>query len=306
MFEDKIVYLNGEFIKWNQAKVHIMSHSMGRGSAIFEVISVHKTDKGTSVFRLDEHINRLFKTASMLDMKIQNSKEELIESVLRTVAANKISYGIVKIICFYPQISFEILPPQKTLDVSIFAIDTSDIPGRTEDSAKKNVTLCVSMWKKLDPQSVPVEAKVAANYLNGMLAREEAKKRGFTYALLLDKNGFVAEGGTESVFIVKEDQLMTPAPGTILKSITRKSIIQLAKNIGISVVEKELNPDLLYTADEIFLSCSPLKVLSVSRVGERSLYKIPGPVTVKINSALENITSGKDLNYSDWLFSAKF
>ncbi|MBI4766720.1 MAG: aminotransferase class IV [Deltaproteobacteria bacterium] len=178
MLETRIVYLNGEFIAWQQATVHIMSHSFGRGSAIFEVISFHATDSGPVIFRLEEHIKRLFKTAEFLDMKLPLSPAEFYQAAAETVKRNQLNQGFIKIICFYPQFSVQVLPPHQLLDVSIFSLDPAqDIA----EGFKKgpSTTVAISKWRKLDPQTVPVPAKAAANYLNGMVARIEAGKRGF-------------------------------------------------------------------------------------------------------------------------------
>ena len=168
MLEDRAVYLNGEFVAWGEAKIHIMSHSLGRGSAVFEVLSVHETLSGPAVFRLDEHVDRLFKTATLLEMALPLDGEGFRKAVLEAVERNGVRRGFVKIICFYPQIALEILPPQKMMDVSIFAMDPARDVGGLEFPFEKGTTACISKWRKLDPSTVPVEAKAAANYLNGM------------------------------------------------------------------------------------------------------------------------------------------
>ncbi|MFH1123910.1 MAG: aminotransferase class IV [Pseudomonadota bacterium] len=301
MLEDRIVYMNGEFVVWGQATVHIMSHSFGRGSAIFEVLSLHETEAGSAVFRLDEHIDRLFKTAGLLEMELPLGSKGFQEAVLETVKRNGITQGFIKIICFYPQIAFEILPPQKRLDVSIFAVDPARDIGGLRFPFDRGATACVSKWRKLDPSTVPVEAKAAANYLNGMVARLEAKRRGFDQVVMLDTQGFIAEGGTESVFLVKGETLMTPALGTILESISRKSVLEGAGRLGIKTLEARLQPELLYEAEEIFFSGTPIKVLGVKRVEDRDL-SAPGPVTKKLSALMTDIVSGRDERFKDWLF----
>ena len=301
MLEDRIVYMNGEFVVWGQATVHIMSHSFGRGSAIFEVLSLHETEAGSAVFRLEEHIDRLFKTAGLLEMELPLGSKGFQEAVLETVKRNGITQGFIKIICFYPQIAFEILPPQKRLDVSIFAVDPARDIGGLRFPFDQGATACVSKWRKLDPSTVPVEAKAAANYLNGMVARLEARRRGFDQVIMLDTQGFIAEGGTESVFLVKGETLMTPALGTILESISRKSVLEGAGRLGIKTLEARLQPELLYEAEEIFFSGTPIKVLGVKRVEDRDL-SAPGPVTKKLSALMTDIVSGRDERFKDWLF----
>ena len=302
MIEDRIVYLNGEYVPWKNATVHIMCHSFGRGSAIFEVISLHATGSGPAVFRLQAHIDRLFRSAELLDMELPISKEDFYEAVAETVKRNGLQKGYLKIICFYPEFSVELLPPQKQLTVSIFAIDAEQDLGKNIIPFEECTTLYLSSWRKLDPTTVPIEAKAAANYLNGMVARKEAQKNGFEYAVMLDTEGYIAEGGTESVFLVKDNKLMTAATGTVLKSISRMSSLEAAKTAGIECFEGQLKPELLFEAEEIFLSCTPSKVLPVCKFNDRQLEPAPGPLTRKIAEMLDGIASGEDERFKDWLY----
>lgn len=301
MLENHIVYLNGEFVAWPQATVHIMCHSFGRGSAIFEVLSFHETDSGPVIFRLDEHIKRLFRTAELLDMKLPLSPEEFYQAAAGTVNRNQLKQGIIKIICYYSEFSIEVIPPNNPLDVSIFALNPAqDLRGGFRKDS--STTAGISKWRKLDPQTVPVSAKAAANYLNGMVARIEAGKRGFERAIMLDTQGFIAEGATESIFLVKDGLLMTPSLGTVLASITRKSILKAAEVNGLQTVEGRLDPQLLYEAEEMFFSCSPLKVWPIRQMEDRMLSNVPGPVTQKVTALLDDIVSGKDVRFRDWLY----
>jgi branched-chain amino acid aminotransferase len=302
MFTNRTVYLNGTYVAWDKATVHIMSHSIGRGSAIFEVLSLHATERGSVIFRLQDHISRLFRSAALLDMELPLPEEECINAVLGTVKRNSVDQGYIKIICYYPQISFEILPPQKQLAMAIFIIDPEeDLPqqGHLTDGRS---SLCISTWAKLDGRTVPVGAKVAANYLNGMMARQEAVQRGFDFSIMLDTEGFIAEGGTESIFLVSNGTIMTPALGTVLDSITRKSILEASAVHGIAHEEGRIPPELLSTADEIFLSGTPAKVLPVSRMEDRVIDNTPGPVTRKMSSIMEDIVTGRDGRFAHWLF----
>ncbi len=302
MIKDRIVYINGEYVPWEKATVHIMSHSFGRGSAIFEVISLHATASGPAIFRLQAHIDRLFRSAELLDMELPLAKEDLYQAVAGTVKRNGLQKGFIKMICFYPEFSVEILPPQSQLTVSVFAIDPEQDLGGIGLPFEEGTTLFISNWRKLDPLTVPIEAKASANYLNGMVARLEAKKNGFENAVMLDTQGFIAEGGTESAFLVKDNRLMTPATGTVLKSITRMSILEAAKTVGIDCFEGQLKPELLFEAEEIFLSCTPFKVLTDRQINDRKMENAPGPLTRKIADLLDDIGSGNDDRFKDWLY----
>lgn len=302
MFEHRVVFMGGEYVPWKQAQVHIMSHSFARGSAIFEVLSLHDTTLGPSVFRLDQHLMRLFRSAELLEMQVPMTQQALHEAVCKTVKRNGLRKGFIKIVCYFPQIAFEILPPQNELDVSIFALDPEEDMGGLKFPFEQGTSACLSRWRKLDPQTVPIEAKAAANYLNGMMARAEAKRRGFENVIMLDTQGFIAEGGTESVFLVKDGIIMTPALGTVLPSITRKSILEVAGSEGIRTHEGRLGPELLFEADEVFFSGTPLKVLPVRKLEGRVMEGIPGPVTRRLSLLMERIVARREPRFRDWLF----
>ena len=303
MIEDRIVYVNGDYVPWEKATVHIMSHSFGRGSAIFEVMSLHATASGPAVFRLQAHIRRLFKSAELLNMELPLSEQEFYEAVAGTVKRNDLQQGVIKIICYYPQLSVEILPPQQQLAASIFAFDPQKDFERFGIPFEQGVSAFISQWRKLDPQTVPIEAKASANYLNGMIARVEAKKNGFDYAVMLDTQGFIAEGGTESVFVVKDNRLLTPSAGTVLRSITRMSILEAAGAAGIACFEERLKPQLLFAADEIFFASTPFKVLPVKQINDRKLDHIPGPVSRQIADLMAKIAEGSDARFKKWMYA---
>ena len=305
MIEDRIAYVNGEYIPWEKATVHIMSHSFGRGSAIFEVMSLHATVSGPAIFRLEAHIERLFKSAQLLNMELPLGKEEFCRTVAGTVKRNDLQQGVIKIICYYPQLSVEILPPQRQLAVSIFVFDAQKDFERFGIPVDQGVSAFISQWRKLDPQTVPIEAKASANYLNGMVARIEAKKNGFDYAVMLDTQGFIAEGSTESVFAVKENRLLTPSAGTVLKSITRMSILEALGTAGIACFEERLERKLLFEANELFFASTPFKVLAIKQINERKLEHAPGPVTCKVADLMAKIAGGNDSRFKQWLFMVK-
>jgi branched-chain amino acid aminotransferase len=301
MNSDAVVFVNGSFVKWHEATVHIMSHSFGRGSAIFEVLGFQTTNKGRFIFRLADHINRLLETANLLDMELPLSREDLFDAVKKTVQKNTLTEGFIKIIGFYPQISFETTYPQKRLDLAIFIVNPERDLAALDVSLKEGASVCISKWTKLSPRMVPTEAKVAANYLNGIMARNDAKNRGFDFAIMCDDEGFLAEGATESIFLVKGDTLFTPALGTILNGITRRSILDAARVTAIKTVEDKLSRDIVYEADEIFLSGTPNKILPVKRMEDHVFKDIPGPVTKILSDLMNEIVSGEDDRFSRWL-----
>jgi branched-chain amino acid aminotransferase len=302
MLDERVVFRNGEFVAWNEVTVHIMSHSFGRGSAIFEVLSFHEIPTGRVVFRLDKHIQRLFRSAKLLHMELPMSEEALHQAVLNTVARNGLREGFIKIFAYYPQIAAKILPPQGRLDLSIIVFDPVQDMGIPKTPFEQGTTACISSWRKLHPQTVPVEAKVAANYLNGMVARLEAQTRGFESVIMLDADGFITEGSTESVFLAKGGVLMTPSLGSVLRSITRESVLEVAGVIGLEISDGKFHPDHLDEADEIFFSSTGIKVQPVRRIGERVLEVSPGPFTKKIADFFNEIVGGREERFKYWLF----
>ena len=304
MLTEREVYFNGEYRRWDEAKVHIMSHSFGRGSAIFEVIGFHDTPAGPAVFRLDEYLSRFWKSASLLEMEPPLTQGALQKAVLTLVKRSGLKSGFLKMYGFYPEISFKILPPQRKFQVAVCLFSAEEALGQPLESAPRSVTACVSRWRRLDPQTVPIEAKVAANYVNGMVARMESREKGFDYAILLDTQGFITEGGTESLFLVRKGRLLTSALGTVLQSITRKTLLEVAGTMGIETFTGLLKPEALDEADEIFFSGTAAKLLPVRQVGDRILNEVPGPLTRRLSERMAAITSGRDEQFRQWLFPA--
>lgn len=304
MLNEREVYFNGEYRRWDEANVHIMSHSFGRGSAIFEVIGFHDTPAGPAVFRLDEYLSRFWKSASLLEMDPPLTQGALQEAVLTLVKRSGLKSGFLKMYGFYPEISFQILPTQRKFQVAVCLFSAEEALGQPLGSAPRGVTACVSRWRRLDPQTVPIEAKVAANYVNGMVARMESREKGFGYAILLDTQGFITEGGTESLFLVRNGRLLTSALGTVLQSITRKTLLEVAGTMGIETFTGLLNPGALDEADEIFFSGTSTKLLPVRQVGDRILNEVPGPLTRRLSERMAAITSGGDEQFLHWLFPA--
>jgi len=303
MLAERMVFVNGDFVKWQDATVHMMSHSFARGSTIFEVISLYATASGAAVFRLHDHISRLEKSAAYLDMELPGGHDALCQAVAETVRRNRLAQGVIKVVGYYPQFALDIQPPQKRLDIAIFAIDPAQDIKDLEFSFEKGTSAGIARWRKLDPETVPIEAKAAANYLNGMIARLDVQKRGLEDAILLDTQGFIAEGATESVFLVKDGKLLTPCLGTVLDSITRRSILQVARHLGIETFEGRLRPALLFEADEVFFANTPFKVIPIRRIEERHMSETPGPMQRRLWDVLQKIATGQEPDFAEWLYA---
>ena len=296
MNSDLKVWLNGEMIARRDATVPILSHGFSRGSAIFDVLGVHPGPNGPMAFRLDDHLARLMKSAELLGMELAYSTEEIIEAIKATVKANGIGRGIIKILAYWGDEAITDLVLDARLDVAVFAIPESE---ELVLDKQHSISACVARWRKLHPETVPVGAKACANYLNGYLARKDAVSRGFDIGILLGTDGFLAEGSTESVFIVKDGVLMTPPGGRILSSITRLSVLEAVPEIGIPVVERPITADELSAADEIFTVHTGTKVEAVSRFEDRQM-EAPGPVTDRVMKLINNIMQFNDERFMNW------
>jgi branched-chain amino acid aminotransferase len=297
MSDERKVWLNGELIPWEKATVPLLSHGFSRGSAMFDVFMVYDSPEGPRAFRMDQHLKRLQRSADLLGMEMAYSAEEIVQAVKTTVRANRLKQGIVKIMAYWGEEALIDLVLTSKLDLAIFTIPHGGTPGVDKP---KNISACITKWRKLHPLTTPVEAKACANYLNGYLARKDARSRGFDLGLLAGTDGFMAEGSIESFFLVKDGVLKTPPqPGRILSSITRMSVLEAAPSIGIPVVEELLLPGALYAADEIFTCHTSIKVSPVERFEERRL-EAPGPVTVKLMKLMDDVLAFKDNRFPHW------
>ena len=296
MNNDSKVWLNGKLIPWQEATVPLLSHGFSRGSAIFDVFGIHEGPDGLFAFRMDEHLKRLMKSAELLEMEIAYSTEEIIDAVTETVRANDIGRGLVKILAYWGEEAIIKLVLESKLDVAIFVVPDSEELGMDNTNP---ISACLSKWRKIHPETVPVAAKSCSNYLNGYLTRKDANSRGFDVGLMVGTDGFLAEGSIESVFLVKDGVLKTPPLGRILSSVTRKSILQAAQTIGIPTSEDSILPEELFTADEIFTSHSGVKVSPINRFEDRNL-QAPGPITQQMMELMDNILNRSDDRFNDW------
>jgi len=285
-------------IPWQSANVHIMSHGFSRGSAIFDVFGIYPGPKGPAAFRMDKHIERLFKSAELLGMEMFYTKEQIIDAVVKSVKANNIKRGTIKIFAYYGEESVVSLVLDSKLDLAIYGIPETD--DMRLDQATP-IEICFAKWRKIRPATIPVEAKACSNYLNGMLARKDAVNRGFNVGILLTTDGYVAEGSIESIFMVKDNVLKTPPLGNILSSVTRISMLEAASDIGIKTLEEQISPEELMGADEIFVCRTGVKVLPVRKIEERVMDVAPGPVTSELSQLMSDIYHFRNDRFSHWL-----
>ncbi len=294
--EDTTVWRNGRLIPWREASVPILSHAFSRGSAFFDLFGVHVGPDGPAAFRMDKHLERFEKSAALLEMPLPRTREEIVAAVKEVVAANRLGRGIVKLVAYWGEEAIINLVLDTPLDLAIFPI--ADSPELALDVATP-ITACLSRWRKLHPQTVPVEAKACANYLNGYLARRDARNRGFDIGIMLDTDGNLAEGSTEALFIVEGGELKVPPPGGVLQSVTRLSVIEAAPAIGLTVREEVIEEHRLRAADEMFCVHTGIKVHPVRRFEDRE-FDAPGPVTRRMMALMDDIICFRDERFAHW------
>ena len=296
MTNDFKVWLNGNLIAWKEATVPLLSHGFSRGSAIFDVFGVHVGPTGPTAFRMDEHIKRLMNSAELLGMNLAYSAEEIVEAVKSAVNVNQLGRGMVKMLAYWGEEAVIKLVLDSALDLAIFTIPDSEELALDKP---RPLSACLSKWRKIHPETVPVGAKACSNYLNGYLARRDASLRGFDIGILLGTDGFLAEGSIESIFIVKDGVLKTPPLGRVLSSITRMSILQAVPELGIPIKEASITADELLSADEAFTAHTGIKVEAISRLENRQL-PAPGPITGKVMQLMDDIIQFRDDRFKDW------
>jgi branched-chain amino acid aminotransferase len=297
MDNENTVWLSGRLVPWKEATVPLLSHGFSRGSAIFDVFGVHEVQNRPVVLRMKEHLRRFERSAELMGFEIPYSSQEIRQAVAELVDANNMKLGLIKILGYWKEEAVTELVLDSKLDIAIFPIPESRESGLYK---AKNISACFSKWRKLHPETVPVRAKACSNYVNGYLARKDAYERGFEVGIMLGTDGFVAEGSIESVFMVHDGVLKTPPLGRILSSITRLSILQAAPALDIPISEEPILPHSLYSADEIFTSHTGIKVSPVDRFEDRTL-EAPGPITKQLIDLMENIITGSDERFKDWL-----
>jgi branched-chain amino acid aminotransferase len=290
------IWMDGEFVSWDDAKIHVLTHTLHYGAGVFEGIRFYKTEKGPAVFRLREHIERLYKSAAPLTMEIPFSKEDMIKAVKDTVRVNKIDAGYIRPICFFGYGKMGLNPEGAPVKCAIAVWPWGSYLG------EEAVKVKTSKYIRIHPKSVIADAKVCGHYVNSILASIEAKKEGFEECLLLDYKGNVAEGPGENIFYVKDSKIYTPKLGTILPGITRSSIMQIAKDEGYGVEEKDIALEELKSSDELFFTgtaaeVTPIRQLDNTLIGNGRV----GPVTAKLKNIFLDIVHGRNKKYEKWL-----
>ena len=303
MAQQNYLWMDGKFVRSVDAKVHILTHSLQYGSGIFEGIRCYNTDNGPAIFRLKDHAKRFFNTAKIYRMPLKISISELEAACIGTINKNHLKSAYIRPFAFYkePGIGFNV--SGKTTSVAIAAIEFGPLFGE----GQKGIKCMVSSWNRINSTILPAGAKASGNYINSILASQEANAAGYDEAILMSSSGTVAEGPGENIFIVQDNILITPPKSAnILLGITRDSIIKIAENIGLQVVERDIRREELYTSDEAFFSGTAAELTPIISIDSRQIANgRQGPVTKMLRDRYAAIVRGEDKEFSDWLTFTK-
>ena len=297
--ETSKIWMNGELVDWADATVHVGTHGLHYGSGVFEGIRAYDTARGTAIFRLTEHLDRLRNSAKLLYMDLPYSHEELTAACWDLVGANGLPECYLRPIAFVGYGELGVAARDNPIDVAILSWPWGVYLG--EDGVNNGVRVRVSSWQRIGPNVIPHVAKATGVYLNSMLAVQEALRAGYEEAILLTHDGYVADGSGESIFVIKDGVIATPdLSASILPGITRDTIIQIAQDLGYPVVEKQLIRTDLYLADEVFMCGTAVEVTPIREIDDHVIGP-PGPVTLELQEAYLDTVHGRSERWAQWL-----
>lgn len=304
------IWINGKFVPWDEAKIHILTYNFLYGGPVFEGIRFYKTPQGPAIFRFHEHIQRLFESAKVYRMEIPFTKEEISDATIQLIKKNKLEEGYIRPLIYRGFGEIGLNPLTSPVEAAIATFPLPTYLG--EKGLKEGVKCLIVSWKRASPECLPSKAKVGGNYLISHLAKMEAVSRGFDEAILLDTRGFISEGSGENIFLIKNGIIYTPPPhASILLGITRDSIIKIAREFDYQVIEQDLTKDDLYNADEAFFTGTAAEITPIREVDERIIgMGKPGKITKELQSTYFSLVR-LDLRekrireiyskYKDWL-----
>jgi branched-chain amino acid aminotransferase len=304
---DKVekIWMNGKLINWDDAKIHVLSHVIHYGSSLFEGARCYKTEKGPAIFRLEAHTDRLFNSCKIYRMEIPHTKDEINQAIIDLIRTNKLDECYIRPVVYrgYEQLGVD--PTGCPVDVSIAVWRWGAYLG--PEALENGVPVCVSSWNRMAPNTMPDMAKSGANYMNAQLIKLESKEHGYVEGIALDIFGFVSEGSGENVFIVRDGTLITPPfSSSILPGITRNTVILLALDMGIKVIEQTIPREALYIADEVFFTGSAAEVTPINSIDKVKIGNgRRGPITKELQDAFFRIVSGEAEDKHGWLTYVK-
>ncbi len=299
--EMEYIWFNGELKPWAEAKVHVLTHALHYGYGVFEGIRAYSTPEGPAVFRLTDHINRLFSSAKIMLIDIPFTPGDLVAATKQVVKVNGHSSCYIRPVAFTGYGEMGLNPLTSAIDVAIATWPWGAYLG--DEGIANGIRAKISSWRRHDPNSIPPASKTTGAYINSALAKAEAIKGGYDEAILLSPQGFVSECTGENLFVVKNGKLVTPPDAAgALSGITRNTITTLAEEMGVPVVQENLIRSELYLAEEIFITGTAAEVVPVSSVDDRQIGSgRPGEITQELQSRYFAIVNGKDARYAHWL-----
>ncbi|MBU3542704.1 MAG: branched-chain amino acid transaminase [Burkholderiaceae bacterium] len=297
---DGFIWMDGQLVPWRDAKIHVLTHTLHYGMGVFEGVRAYKTEKGTAIFRLQEHTKRLFNSAKIFQMKIPFTPEEIAKAQCEVVRQNKLTSCYLRPIAWIGSEKLGISAKTNTIHTAIAAWEWGAYLG--EDGLNKGIRVKTSSFTRHHVNVSLVRAKASGYYINSILANQEVSAHGYDEALLLDTDGYVSEGSGENVFIVKNGVIYTPDLASCLDGITRDAIFTIAKDLGIEVKEKRITRDEMYCADEAFFTGTAAEVTPIRELDDRPIGNGGrGPITEKVQKVFFDAVAGKNAKYEHWL-----
>lgn len=297
---DGVIWLDGEFVPWRQAKVHVLTHTLHYGMGVFEGVRAYPTERGPAIFRLQDHTDRLFDSAHIVGMSIPYNKETLNEAQRLAVRKNQLNSAYIRPVCFYGSEGMGLRADNLQVHAAIAAWEWGSYLGT--DSIERGIRVRTSSFTRHHVNITMCKAKANGNYMNSMLALHEALSCGYDEAMLLDSEGYVAEGSGENIFIIRKGTMYTPDLTSALAGITRATIFTLAEEIGVPIREKRITRDEVYIADEAFFTGTAAEVTPIREVDGRVIGSgSRGPITERLQSMYFDQVHGRRSNHPEWL-----
>jgi branched-chain amino acid aminotransferase len=295
------IWFNGNFVNWDDAKIHVMSHVVNYGSSVFEGIRCYNTKKGSAVFCLPQHAQRLMNSAKIYRMDVPYSAQQIRQAILDTIRENQMKECYIRPVIFRGYGEIGVNPLGCPVDTVIAVWEWGKYLGK--EALEQGVDVCVSSWTRIAPNTLPALAKAGANYMNSQLIKMEAIKNGYSEGIALDSLGYVSEGSGENIFLIKDGVAHTPPLGSsVLPGITRGVVLQICRDLGVQILEQAIARELLYLADEVFFTGTAAEVTPI-----RSVDRIPigcgsrGPMTARIQQKFFEVVSGDAEDQHQWL-----
>ena len=297
---DGVIWYDGKLVDWRSATTHVLTHTLHYGMGVFEGVRAYKTVKGAAIFRLQEHTDRLFNSAHILQMKMPFTKQEISNAMCAAVRENNLESAYIRPMAFYGAEAMGIAA--KTLSTHVICAAWSWGAYMGDEALTRGIRVKTSSFSRHHVNITMCKAKANGNYMNSILAHQEAAQDGYDEALLLDVDGFVAEGSGENIFLVRKGKLITPDLTSALEGITRDTIVQLAGELGIQVIEKRITRDEVYTADEAFFTGTAAEVTPIRELDNRAIGTgTRGPITEKLQALYFDVVKGKSAKHMHWL-----